>query len=324
MEEPLSRRELLLRLGAAGCVVAGSGLLGAALVWRGQRVREVGETKMPGEDFRVPEAKPDLPKLVIAKSTTVPRELVRRALEGLGGMRRFVSRGDIVAIKPNIGWDRLPVHAANTNPEVVAELVKLCLEAGAKRVVVTDYSCNEPNRAFQRSGIWRAAHAVGGTVIIPSETHFRTMSLKGEMLDLWPIYTPLIEADKVINVPVAKHHNLAQFTGAMKNWYGILGGRRNRLHQDIDLSIADLAAFMRPTLTVMDATRVLVRNGPTGGNIEDAEDRHQVIAGLDEVAIDAYACTLIGVDPSRVRYLLLGEARGLGHRDPSVLSPREV
>jgi len=324
MEEPISRRQLLRRLGAAGCVIGGSSLLGAALVHRGQAGATPGEPKAKNRDFRVPEPQPSLPRLVIAKSTTDRRELVRRAIEGLGGMRRFVSRGDIVAIKPNIGWDRLPVHAANTNPEVVAELVRLCLDAGAKRVVVTDYSCNEPNRSFQRSGIWRAAHAVGAAVVIPSETHFRTLRLGGEMLDLWPIYTPLVDADKVINVPVAKHHNLAQFTGAMKNWYGILGGRRNRLHQDIDLSIADLASFLRPTLTVMDATRVLVRNGPTGGNIEDAEDRHQVIAGLDEVAIDAYSSRLIGVDPSRIRYLELAEARGLGRRDLSALSPREV
>jgi uncharacterized protein (DUF362 family) len=121
-----------------------------------------------------------------------------------------------------------------------------------------------------------------------------------------------VNADKVINVPVAKHHNLSKFTGGMKNWYGILGGRRNRLHQNIDVSIADLATFMRPTLTIVDATRVLLRNGPQGGNIDDAKDMHQVIASLDQVAADAYACTLIGEQPANVRYLKLGHERGIG------------
>jgi uncharacterized protein (DUF362 family) len=231
----------------------------------------------------------------------------------MGGMKRFVSRGDIVAVKPNIGWDRMPVHAANTNPLVVAEVVKLAFDAGAKEVIVTDASCNEANRCFQRSGIWRATYALGANVILPSAHRFRDLRMKGEVLDQWPVYLPLVNADKVINVPIAKHHNLSKFTCGMKNRYGILGGRRNRLHQNIDVSIADLATFMRPTLTVVDATRVLLRNGPQGGNIDDAKDMHQVIAGLDQVAVDAYACTLIGESPSNVRYLKLGHERGIGN-----------
>ncbi len=120
------------------------------------------------------------------------------------------------------------------------------------------------------------------------------MRLKGDVLDEWPIFTTLVDADKVINVPIAKHHNLAKYTAAMKNWYGVLGGRRNRLHQNIDISIADLATFMRPTLVVVDAWRVLMRNGPQGGNIDDARDMHTVIASVDQVAADAFGCTLIG------------------------------
>ena len=113
-------------------------------------------------------------------------------------------------------------------------------------------------------------------------------------------------------MPVAKHHNLAKFTAAMKNWYGLLGGRRNRLHQNIDVSIADLATFMQPTLTVIDATRVLMRNGPQGGNIADAKDMHMVIASIDQVAADAYACGLIGVKAEELPYLKMGHERGLG------------
>jgi uncharacterized protein (DUF362 family) len=230
----------------------------------------------------------------------------------------------VVVVKPNIGWDRMPVHAANTNPDVVAAVIRLAFEAGAKKVVVADGSCNDPNRCFQRSGIWRASYEVGAEVVLPQEHHFRTMRLKGDVLDEWPVFTTLVDADKVINVPVAKHHNLAKFTAAMKNWYGVLGGRRNRLHQSIDASIADLATFMRPTLVVMDAWRVLMRNGPQGGNIDDAKDMHTIIASVDQVAADAYGCTLIGQKRENLPYLAMGEARGLGTTRWESLRVREV
>ena len=165
------------------------------------------------------------------------------------------------------------------------------------------------------SGIWKAAYEVGAEVVLPSEHRFRNMRLKGEVLDDWPVFTPLVNADKVINVPVAKHHNLAVFTAAMKNWYGLLGGRRNRLHQNIDTSVADLATFLQPTLTIVDAVRVLMRNGPQGGNIADAKDLHTVVASIDQVASDAYGCTLIGKTPDEIPYLKMGEERGLGTRD---------
>ncbi len=310
-----SRRDALKRIALSGAVLGGAALTTKFAFDRGGfgLAEAAGERQV--RDFRIhmPSASKPGPTLAIAKSSTDPAELVRRAVDAMGGMKRFVSRGDIVAVKPNIGWDRMPVHAANTNPFVVAEVVKLAFDAGAKEVIVTDASCNEANRCFQRSGIWRAAYALGATVILPSAHRFRDLRMKGEVLDQWPVYLPLVNADKVINVPVAKHHNLAKFTAGMKNWYGILGGRRNRLHQNIDVSIADLATFMRPTLTIIDATRVLLRNGPQGGNIDDAKDMHQVIASLDQVAADAYACTLIGEHASNVKYLKLGHDRGIGN-----------
>jgi uncharacterized protein (DUF362 family) len=153
---------------------------------------------------------------------------------------------------------------------------------------------------------------MGAEVILPASHRFRTMRLKGEVLDEWPVYTPLVNADKVINVPIAKHHNLARYTAAMKNWYGSLGGRRNRLHQNIDVSIADLAQFIQPTLTIVDATRVLMRNGPQGGNVADAKDMHTVIATTDQVAADAYGCQLIGRTPDEIPYIKMAHERGLG------------
>jgi uncharacterized protein (DUF362 family) len=304
---------VLLRLAGSGAVLAASGTAAALLYDRGSLDRAGSRGERQVRDYRAKD--PPATTLAIAKSSTEPSELVRRAVDALGGIRRFISRGDVVAIKPNIGWDRMPIHAANTNPLVVAEVIRLAFDAGAKQVVVTDVSCNEANRCFQRSGIWRAAHGLGATVVLPTAHRFREMRLRGDVLDAWPIYVPLVQADKVINVPVVKHHNLSKYTGAMKNWYGILGGRRNRLHQNIDVSIADLATFMRPTLTILDATRVLMRNGPQGGNIDDAKDMHQVIAGIDQVACDAYGATLIGEKAENIGYLELGRQRGIGNPD---------
>jgi uncharacterized protein (DUF362 family) len=320
----ISRREALQRLGAAAGVLGGAAVVGRA-VWDQGHAGVAG----PGagaltRDYRLRGGPPELPQLVVARNATDPAVLVQKALDALGGMKRYVSRGDIVVVKPNIGWDRTPIHAANTNPAVVAAVVRLAYEAGAKKVVVTDASCNEPNRCFQRSGIWKAAYDMGAEVVLPAAHRFRGMRLKGEVLDDWPVFTPLVNADKVINVPVAKHHNLAKYTGAMKNWYGALGGRRNRLHQNIDVSIADLAHFMQPTLTVLDATRVLLRNGPQGGNVADAKDMHTVIATADQVAADAYGCRLIGRSAEEIPYLKMGQDRGLGTMSWQSLRVAEV
>lgn len=329
-----SRREVLQRVGLASGVALGSLALGRALYDRGGFGAAVGEGARQVRDYRLSAAADgrngEFAELAIARSPKdrpaplTPEELVRNALAAMGGMGRFVSRGDVVVVKPNIGWDRMPVHAANTNPDVVGAVVQLAFEAGAKKVVVADGSCNDPNRCFQRSGIWRKAYGLGAEVVLPAEHRFRNMRLKGDVLDEWPIFTTLVEADKVINVPIAKHHNLAKFTAAMKNWYGVLGGRRNRLHQNIDVSIADLATFMRPTLTIIDAVRVLMRNGPQGGNLDDAKDMHTVVASIDQVAADAFSCTLIGQHRDALPYLKMGHDRGIGTMFWEKLRVKEV
>ncbi len=317
----ISRREALSRIGVAGALIGGGGLATAALYDRGSfdvaRSKQTPQTRFFGVDAPGP-------TMAIARNDPDPAALTRKAIEALGGMRRFISRNDVVVVKPNIGWDRAPVHAANSNPFVVAEVVRLAYDAGARTVVVTDASCNEAARCFKRSGIWNAAYAVGADVVLPKEPRFKKMRLKGEVLDEWPVYSTLIDADKVINVPVAKHHNLSAYTGAMKNWYGAIGGRRNRLHQNIHVSIADLATFIQPTLTVLDAVRVLTRNGPQGGNISDARDMNIVVASTDQVAADAFGCTLLGLTPADIPYLGMGVERGLGSLDLAALAPIEV
>lgn len=320
-------------MGAAGLVLGTAGVATRLGYDRGGLDVAKSKSAPQTRDYREASVPADLPQMAIARGApgptpdepaATPEALVRRAIDAMGGMKRFIGNRDVVVVKPNIGWDRTPAHAANTNPLVVAEIVRLAYDAGAKTVVVTDASCNEAGRCFQRSGIWKAAYDAGAEVVLPTEHRFRSMRLGGEVLDEWPVYKALVEADKVINVPVAKHHNLSKYTAAMKNWYGAIGGRRNRLHQNIDTSIADLATFMQPTLTVIDAVRILMRNGPQGGNVADARDMHTLCASVDQVAADAWGCTLIGRTPDEIAYLKMGEERGLGTRDWKSLRVTEV
>lgn len=304
------RREFLLRvlrLGGLGAVTAGAG------AWLHGRSRRPEEPRLLVAERRagVP-ADPSLPELVVAQGES-PRQLLRRALDELGGIRRFIARGDVVVVKPNIGWDRGPEQAANTNPVLVAEVVRLCQEAGAGRVIVTDVSCNDARTCFDRSGIAAAARAVGADVVLPEERRFKEVDLRGDVLARWPVLEPFLAADKIINLPIAKHHSLTGCTLGMKNFYGIIGGQRSRLHQRINESLADLLAFANPTLTILDAYRVLMRGGPTGGSLADVEFKKTLIAGTDPVAIDAYAAKAWwDLDHQRLPFLRIAQARGLG------------
>ena len=315
---PLTRREAMLQLLRLGGVAAGAG---AAAVWLSRNsFRPVPSlAEQARRDHRVSSDQggngPQFPHLTVVQGGE-PRALVQRALADLGGIGRFISRQDVVVIKPNIAWDRTPEQAANTNPEVVAEVVRQCWQVGAKRVIVTDVSCNEARRCFQRSGIQAAAHAEGAEVILPDPELYREVDLGGVVLKSWPVFTPFLDADKIINLPIAKHHSLVGVTLGMKNWYGILGGQRNRLHQQIHQSLADLANFMLPTVTLLDGYRILLRNGPTGGSLEDVVLKKTIVAGTDPVALDAYvAKAWWNLDPEHLPYLQMAAARGLGTVD---------
>jgi len=312
--DPSSRRDALIKLARLGGLgAAGTGLA----VWLSTRSRRPEEGVANGEAAAferrnsIP-SDPHLPEMVVAQGDD-PRALVRKSLEALGGTGRFIARGDVVLIKPNIGWDRTPEQAANTNPEVVAEMVRLAREAGAKKVVVTDVSCNEPRRCFRRSGIADAASREGAEVILPDDRSFKRVDL-GRNLGWWPVLESLLAADKVINIPIAKHHSLPGLTLGMKNWLGIVGGPRVWLHQDIHMSVVDLAEFARPALTIVDAYRILVRNGPTGGSLSDVEVKKTLIAGTDPVALDAYAAkTYWNIDYRTLKYLKIANDRGMGN-----------
>jgi len=307
---PLTRREALLQLLRVGGVAVGAG--GAAFWLSEHNSRPVPDQPQQARRDHRTANDPKFPHLTVVQGGE-PRALVARALADLGGMSRFVGRQDVVVVKPNIAWDRTPEQAANTNPEVVAEVVRQCWQAGAKRVIVTDVSCNEPRRCFQRSGIQAAARAEGAEVILPDPELFREVDLGGVVLKSWPVFIPFLKADKIINLPIAKHHGLTGCTLGMKNWYGILGGQRNRLHQQIHQSLVDLASFMLPTVTLMDAYRILLRNGPTGGNLEDVAMKKTMVAGTDPVALDAYVAKAYwNLDPEHLPYLTMAAARNLG------------
>jgi uncharacterized protein (DUF362 family) len=274
------------------------------------------------------------PSLSIAHYKTCPTEpdgiaeeakrLTRKSIEGLGGMSRFVSKGDVVWVKPNIGWDRSPEQAATTNPDVVATLVSMCFECGAKRVVVSDNSCNSAQRTFPRSGIQPAAEKAGAQVFFLDPRKFRKMAINGKVLHEWEIYQDVVEADKFINVAIVKHHSLSKLTLGMKNLMGVTGGARNRFHQEIDKTLADIAVFLKPKLVVLDAVRVLTANGPVGGNLADVKRKDTVIAGVDQVAVDAYGATLMGHKPEEISYIVEAAARGLGTMNFNSLSPKMV
>jgi uncharacterized protein (DUF362 family) len=312
-KDRMTRREAMLRL--LRLTTAGAGTAAAA-VWLAKHSALPGSTVAANarRDHTV-EANSALPEMVVVQGDD-PRALVRRAFDDLGGVGRFIAHGDLVVLKPNIAWDRTPEQAATTNPDLVAEVVKQCMQAGAKRVIVTDISCNEAERCFRRSGIAAAARAEGADVILPDPARFREVDLGGEVLQNWQVFEPFLLADKVINLPIAKHHALTGATLGFKNWYGILGGERNRLHQQIHQSLVDLAAFMLPTLTLLDCYRVLLRNGPTGGNLEDVALHKTLVAGTDPVALDAYAAKAYwNLDADAMPYLKLAEKRGLGQSD---------
>ncbi len=266
------------------------------------------------------------PEIAVVRDGS-PAALARRAVEEIGGMRKFVKPGDVVVVKPNIAWDRVPEQGATTNPDVVAEVVRMAIEAGAKKVRVFDFTLNEPRRCYKRSGIEQAARRAGAEVSFVSERKFKSTAFpEGEKIRSWEIYEDVLEADRLINVPAAKHHSVpdAGVSLGMKNLMGVIGGNRGQFHRDFAPKIADLNARIKPDLIVLDAFRVLTRNGPSGGNLSDVSLRKTVIAGSDPVAVDAFGATLFSLNPGRIPFLTEAKLRGLGENDLSRVSVRTV
>lgn len=252
------------------------------------------------------------------------KDLTRKVFQSAGGVGRFISRGDVVVIKPNISWARSPKMAATTNPEVLQAVIELCQEAGAKKVRIADNTIDDAKFCFSVSGAADVAKITGAELVNPDSSLLREMKLQGDRLDVWPVYLPIVEADKVINLPVAKDHILSSLTLGMKNWFGAIGGRRGSLHREISPIIVDLARFFKPTITLIDATRIMKRNGPSGGSISDVVTKNTLILSDDPVAADGKAALLFGKEPQKIGHIKLAKKRGLGTYDFSKLLQKKV
>jgi uncharacterized protein (DUF362 family) len=255
-----------------------------------------------------------------------PAEITQRAVAALGGIERFVDSGDDVIIKPNICVAyHTYEYAATTNPEVVAALVSLCLGAGAKRVRVMDYPFGgRAEDAYARSGIEEAVTAAGGQMEQMAKMKYQKTSIPdGRDLQEWPVYQDVLDADVFINVPIAKHHNLARLTLSMKNLLGVVLDR-SKYHRNLGQRLADLTSLVYPTLTVVDAVRILMDHGPTGGSLEDVKQVDTLIASHDPVAADSYATTLFGLTGADMAYIKAATEMGLGEMDLSNLKIEEL
>ena len=307
----MDRREFLTRVWQTVAVAAMVGEAG--LFNSGCQTEGYLKTKTPKPDFEVA-VDPKIPKVVLARNEDFA-EALRSALDNIGGIERFIKKGERVLLKPNVAWNRVPEQAANTNPILVGEMTRQCKIAGASDIFVTDYGTQNPRQTFARSGIKKAVEHNGGRILYLDDDDFVEDDLKGKFITTWPVLKHIFEVDRLINMPIAKHHGMVSGTASMKNFFGAIGGNRGRLHEQIDQAIVDLAAYFRPTLTVIDATRVLIRNGPAGGSFDDVVICNSVICATDQVAADSRACEFLGKSGPEIGHVVLAAQQGLGKID---------
>ena len=308
----VTRRQFLRFLGVAGA--------GAILAACGAGETPESETASPAEPTKVPEA-----YLAVARGSD-PVAITMAAVAAIGGIERFVKQGADVIIKPNICTDYYPYeYGATTNPEVVATLVRLCLGAGAKQVRVMDMPFGGTEEsAYAKSGIAAAVAAAGGAMELMNRNKFQEAPIPdGQSIQSWVFYKPILDADVVINVPIAKHHSLSRLSLGGKNLLGVVQDPE-RFHASMGKRIADLVGAVRPSLTVVDAVRTLMRNGPTGGNLDDVRLTNTVIASHDIVAADAYAATLFDLTGADISYVKAAAERGFGTLDLNSIKIEEI
>ena len=296
---------------------AGSLALNSALV-KFAFGQEEASTGRPGKKIK------GLHDIVVAKGDD-PYAMTVRAIEAMGGMGKFVRKNSTVLVKPNIGWDRSPEQAGNTNPQVVGAIVDLCFKAGAKRVNIFDRTCNDQKRCYENSGIEKIAREKGANVYSPDDWNVvkAKFNYKSPM-EGWPIYRDALECDTFINVPILKHHSLTGLTISMKNLMGICSGPRGLMHFDIGTKLAHLTDFIKPDLNVIDAYRILKRNGPSSGNLADVVDMKTLIVGTDPVLCDAYSCVLMGQEPSSMSYLKQAVKYNIGKGDYADIAKSDI
>ncbi|MCX7990499.1 MAG: DUF362 domain-containing protein [Proteobacteria bacterium] len=240
-------------------------------------------------------------------------KITKNAIDALGGISKFVKKGDVVVIKPNIGWDRKPEEGANTHPLVVKAVTEECLKAGARKVKIFDRTCNDPRRCYVNSGMANLLQNIKGVELKHLDNEkYKNYKINGVFIKEWELYEEAINCDVYINIPVAKHHGLTGLTLALKNIMGIMGGNRGYIHREIEESLCDFNSFVKIHLHIVDATRILLRNGPQGGGVKDVKILNTVLASTDPVLADAYATTLFGIKPEEISITKRAYERGLG------------
>lgn len=240
-------------------------------------------------------------------------KITKDCIDALGGISKFVKKGDIVVIKPNIGWDRRPEEGANTHPLVVKAIAEECLRAGAKKVKIFDRTCNDPRRCYVNSGLKDVLSDIKGVELkFPDAEKYKKVKINGVFIKEWELYEEALNCDVYINVPVAKHHGLTGLTLAIKNIMGIMGENRGYIHRNIEDALCDLNQYRKPHLNIIDATRILLRNGPQGGGVKDVKILNKVIASTDIVLSDSFATTFFGLKPEEISVTKRAFERGLG------------
>lgn len=321
-----NRRQFALQVGGYGLAAGGAIAAGYALR---DPYGEKGIEPPPPVKLKNYSVARDaaLPNLVVVRSAPVRPEpgtdreqefhareeqalkMVRAALEELGGVEKFITKGDVVVVKPNVAFDKNPDLAATTQPDTVAAVVKLCKAAGARKVIVADNPINNPESCFFKTKVGDAALRAGAELMMPQASYFEPLYVGGETItNTWSMfYRPFREATKVIGVSPVKDHNLCKATVTLKNWYGLLGNPRNQFHQDIHGIISDFAKMMKPTFVIADGRKLLMRNGPTGGSLNDVKASDTVVVGTDPVAVDSWCVTRL-LEKSRHEIIYLDKA----------------
>ena len=321
----VSRREFLLRAGATGALIAGSVAVGKAL-WQPDHFVPGFEAQsgMSLKNYKLDPSKV-LPSMAIAHGTE-HENVIRAAMTALGGMERFIQKGDVVMIKPNVAFDRPAALAATTHPDALRAVAKLVRAAGASQIIIADNPINSPTGCFLKSGLRAVADELDLTLLYPESNSFGPLQLDGEILRNWTFFNlPFKRATKVIGLAPCKDHNLCHASMTMKNWYGLLGGRRNQFHQHIHSIVSDFALMMKPTLVILDGMNVLMSNGPTGGRLSDVKPMGTVVAGTDMVAVDSYGYThLLERDLGELTYIHKAHDRGLGNKNWKDVFYKEV
>ena len=320
--EPLKRSEFLklIALGGAGLAVLGGPERALAALARAEE--DLDGAALDGDLAAARAAAGKI--LAVARGTSAGTN-TKKAIAAIGGMRKFVSAGDVVVIKPNIGHARAPKYAVDTNPSVVGTLVGLARQAGAKKVIVMDNPVSsDPSNCYGASGIAAAVKSAGGSMHVMGSGGYKSYAIPGHLLTTHPLYAALVNADVLINVPIAKQHGSTGLTLAGKNLMGCTSDRQRMHTLGLSQSIAEINAKLRPGLTVIDAMRILVRNGPSGGSLDDVKVKNTVIACKDWVAADTYATRLFGKKPGAVPYIKAAAQMDLGTMDLSSLTIRIV